>query len=242
MPWGAVAAAVVGAYSASQSNKAANKGAKGSEAAAQASIDEQRREYDQSRADQLPWLTAGSGALGQMNALNAGDFSSFHASPDYQFALKQGMDSLDSSAAARGGLFGGGHTRDLVNYGQGMAEQNYNNYYNRLQSMAGQGQTTASGLGALGANMATNIGNQYTNAATARNSAYGTIANNNSQAAAGFAGALNNAYQGYRAQQYTPTSGYGPYSSGYNYPSSSTSGYGDGYITPGGWSNAYGAG
>jgi hypothetical protein len=145
--------------------------------------------------DQMPWMQAGTGALGQMQALNGGNFSSFHESPDYQFALKQGMDSLDSSAAARGGLFGGGHSRDLVNYGQGMAEQNYNNYYNRLQSMAGQGQTTAAGLGTLGANMATNIGNQYTNAANARSSAYGQIANNNSQMAAGIGGAFNNWYQ-----------------------------------------------
>jgi hypothetical protein len=191
MPWGAVIGAVVSIYGASQQNKAANKGANAQERASQAAIDEQRREYDQTRTDQMPWLTAGTGALGQMGALNSGDFSSFHASPDYKFALQQGMDTLDHSAAARGGLFGGGHTRDLVKYGQGMAEQNYNNFYNRLQSMAGQGQTTASGLGTLGANMAQQIGAQYNNIGNARQSAYNQIGQNNAQAGAAVGGAIN---------------------------------------------------
>lgn len=184
MPWGAVIGAAVALYGNSQSNKAAKDGLKAQDRGTQAQIDEQRREYDQSRLDQMPWLTAGTGALGQMGALNAGDFSSFHASPDYQFSLKQGMDTLDSSAAARGGLFGGGHTRDLVKYGQGMAEQNYSNYYNRLQAMAGQGQTTATNLGTMGANMANQIGNAYQQQGANRASAYGQIGWNNSQTAA----------------------------------------------------------
>jgi len=195
MPWGAVAAAVVGAYSASQSNKAAKDGANAQAGASQAAIDEQRRQYDLSRQDMAPWLQAGGGALAQMQALNSGDFSSFHASPDYTFSFGEGQRALDSGAAARGGLFGGAHSRDAIKYGQGMAEQQYGNYYNRLQSMAGQGQTTATGLGTLGANMANQIGGQYSNMGNARASSYGQIANNNSQLAAGLGGMFNNWYQ-----------------------------------------------
>lgn len=176
MSWVAVAvgvgSAVVGAYGADQQSKAAGKGADANAQAQMYGIDEQRRQYDQSRTDMMPWLTAGQGALGQMQALNSGDFSQFHESPDYQFTFSEGQRALDQGAAARGGLFGGGNTRDTIKYGQGMASQQYNSFYNKLQSMAGQGQTTAGGLGQLGAQMAGNIQQGYGNIGAGRQSAY----------------------------------------------------------------------
>jgi hypothetical protein len=195
MPWGAVAAAVVGAYSASQSNKAAKKGADGQAAASQAAIDEQRRQFDLTRSDQAPWLAAGTDALGKQGAFLNGDWSGFMNSPDYKYALSQGLDTIDHRAAANGGLFGGGNTRDAIRFGSGLATQNADNYWSKLAGLSGTGSQTAQNLGALGANMATNIGNQYTNAANARASAYGQVANNNSQFAAGLGGAFNNWYQ-----------------------------------------------
>ena len=163
MPWGIAAAAVVGAYSANQQKNAANKSAKASQQAADAATAEQKRQFDLTRQDQQPWLQAGQGALTQMQALNSGDFSSFKESPDYQFAFDQGLQGLDRSAAARGSLYSGGHSADLMKFGQGLASQNYGNFYNRLAALSGTGQTTASGLGSLGANMATNIGNIWQN-------------------------------------------------------------------------------
>jgi hypothetical protein len=158
MPWGIAAAAVVGAYSANQQSKAAKKAAGAQSRAADAATEEQRRQFDLTRQDQQPWLQAGQGALTQMQALNSGDFSSFKESPDYQFAFDQGLQGLDRSAAARGSLFSGGHSADLMKFGQGLASQNYGNFYNRLAGLSGTGQTTASGLGGLGANMANSIG------------------------------------------------------------------------------------
>lgn len=183
MTWamvGAAAITVVGGY---MSNKEANKGN-------EASIDEQRRQYDQSRQDQLPWLQAGTGALAQMQALNSGDFSSFKQSPDYQFSYDQGMQALDRSAAARGGLYSGGHSADAMKFGSGLAAQNYNTFYNRLQSMAGQGQTTAGSLQTLGQNVANNIG-------AARQSSY----NNNAQTYGATANALAGLYGQYMGQR-----------------------------------------
>lgn len=187
MPWGALAAAVVGAGA---SMSSASKGAKAQEQASEAAIAEQRRQYDQTRSDQLPWLNAGGGALAQMMKLNSGDFSQFRQSPDYKWALEQGGEARASSAASRGMLFSGAHQKDMEAYGQGMASQQYNNFYNKLQSMAGQGQTTASGLGGLGQLMAGNIGNAYQNNANARSSSYGQQAN----AIGGLAAAGGNAF------------------------------------------------
>lgn len=195
MPWGIAAAAVVGAYSANQQSKAAKGAANAQTRAADAATAEQQRQFDLTRQDQQPWLQAGQGALTQMQALNSGDFSSFKESPDYQFAFDQGLQGLDRSAAARGSLYSGGHSADLMKFGQGLASQNYGNFYNRLAGLSGAGQTTAVNLGSLGANMAGNIGNNLQDAGRARASAYLSTGDTNSQLAAGLGGAFNNWYQ-----------------------------------------------
>lgn len=197
MPWGAVAAAVVGGV---MSNQAAKKGSKSQEKASQAAIAEQQRQFNLTRQDQMPWMQAGQGALGQMQALNSGDFSQFYSSPDYTYAREQGLGAIDSRAAARGGLFGGGNTRDAMKFASGLASQNYGNFYSRLQSMSGQGQTTASGLGTLGAEMASNIGAQYNNIGQARASSYQQQGDNWGQMAGVAGNAFGNWYQNNRTQ------------------------------------------
>jgi hypothetical protein len=154
-----------------------NKQASSQDKATKQTIAEQKRQFDLSRADQMPWMQAGSAALGQMQALNNGDFSKFYSSPDYQFALDQGMQGLDRSAAARGKLFSGGYGQDLTKYAQGMATQNYGNYYNRLAGLSGTGQTTATNLGSLGQSYANAFGNAQQNNATARSSSYANMGN-----------------------------------------------------------------
>lgn len=149
-----------------------NKAAGAQKDASKKAIEEQRRQFDLTRSDQMPWLQAGQGALSNLQKLNSGDFSAFTQSPDYQFALDEGFKAMDRSAASRGRLYSGGYGQDLTKYGQGLATQNYGNYYNRLAGMAGVGQTTASNLGQLGQNMANSIGNQYNQIGAARASAY----------------------------------------------------------------------
>jgi hypothetical protein len=197
MSWAMVAGAAITVVGGVISSKQANKGNKAAAAGQQAGIDEQRREYDQSRQDQLPWLQAGQDALGRQQAFLNGDMSGFENSPDYKFALDQGLKLSDRSAAARGSLFSGGHSADLMQLGQGLAQQNANDYWNKLAGRAGQGMTTAQNLGGLGANMATNIGNAYANIGQARQSSY----NNNAQLTAGAFGQMSNLAQNYLARR-----------------------------------------
>lgn len=197
MPWGAVAGAVIGGV---MSNQAAKKGAGASQKATDASIAEQRRQLDLTRQDQMPWLDAGKSSLAQMAALNSGDFSSFKASPDYQFTFDQGMKGLDRSAAKRGSLYAGGTDADRIAYGQGMASQQYGNYYGRLASLAGVGQSTASGLGGLGMGMANNISNALEANGRARASSYQQQGDNWAQLASG----AGNAWTYYRNRNKTP--------------------------------------
>ncbi len=198
MPWGAIAGAVIGGV---MQNQAAKKSAKASQQGGDAAIAEQRRQYDQSRTDQAPWMQAGAGALGQMQALNGGDFSSFKESPDYAWALQNGQEGMDRGAAARGRMYSGGYDADRMQFNSGIASQNYGSFYNRLQSMAGQGQTTAGNLGSLGAAMAGNIGNAQIGAANARASSYQQQGNNYADMAYAGGNAFGNWYQNRKASQ-----------------------------------------
>ena len=90
---------------------------------------------------------------------------------------QQGMDAAMGSQAARGLSQSGGALKELQNYGQGLASQEYGNAFNRfyternallnpLLSLSGRGQTSASESGQAGqqfgqqaANTLTGIGN-----------------------------------------------------------------------------------
>jgi len=172
MPAGWVAAA--GAlYGAVEQHNASNKAANASKNATNASIGEQQRQFNINQANQKPFLDAGQNAVAQQQNLLGGDFSSFHNSPDYKFALQQGLQGLDRSAAAHGSLYSGGHSADVLKYAEGLANQNYNNYYSKLAQMAGQGQGSAQSLGAAGQNYANNYGNlMMGNARNQTNSIY----------------------------------------------------------------------
>lgn len=53
------------------------------------------------------------------------------ADPSFQFRLDQGRKALEQSAAGKGVLRTGGTLKDLVNYGQNFASNEYGNVYNR---------------------------------------------------------------------------------------------------------------
>lgn len=195
MSWVAVAvgvgSAVVGGVA---QNNAADKAADAAKAGGDAAIAEQRRQYNLTREDFAPFREAGVDALGRQAAILNGDFSGFQNSPDYLFNFGQGVQALDQSAAARGGLFGGGHSKDLTKFGQGLASTHLNDYWSKLAGLAGQGYNSTSSLGSLGANMANNISGQYNNIANNRASSYLTQGQNN----AGMIGALGGGIaQGY---------------------------------------------
>lgn len=156
--WGAAIVAGGAIYSASKQAGAAKASGNASERAAQAAIDQSNQNYDRTKTNLDPYISAGSSAIGQMQALNGGDFSSFKASPDYQFTLDQGVQASDRGAASRGSLYSGGHSADLMSLGQGLASQQYGNYYNRLQGLAGLGQSSATSLGSIGTGNAAQVG------------------------------------------------------------------------------------
>jgi hypothetical protein len=198
--WGAAigAAAIIGS-GVMQSN-AAKKAGKQQAAAAQAAIQQTEQNYQRTAANLNPYIDAGSSALAQMQKLNSGDYSSFTASPDYQFSLNQGLQGLDRSAAARGSLYSGGHSADVLNFAQGLASQNYNNYYSKLAGLAQGGQNAASNLGSVGTGNAAAIGGYLTNSGNAQAEGYINSAN----ATSNMMGQLAGAYGMWKGNQAPP--------------------------------------
>ncbi len=111
----------------------------------------------------------------QPELISGPDASAFFESPDYNFAYDQGMRAVEQSLAKRG-LGGpndsGAAMKELTRFGQGLASQQFNNYRNSLASLAGIGQTATSQLGAMGANVAANVGAGQRAAGDARASSY----------------------------------------------------------------------
>lgn len=143
----------------------------------------QKENYDKASGNLSPFIQTGQGAnsllasfygLNGQAPLNEGALQSFYNSPDYKFALKGGSEALDNSAAAKGGVLGGNQIRAQTEYGQGLATQNLQNYFQRLSGMSGQGIQAGGILGQIGTGTgaqvgasANNIGNSTMAAGTA---------------------------------------------------------------------------
>jgi hypothetical protein len=198
-----IGGAVVGAAGSAYAGK---KAADAATESAQISTDATMRQYEQNRADMMPWRDAGLGALEQLKTGTAegGDFNrdftlaDFQKDPGYQFRMDEGRGALEGSAAARGGLLTGGTLKALSRYGQDYASGEYTNAYNRfnadrtqrfnrLSGLAGTAQTATRDVAQQGT-AATSAANEYgAQAANARGSQYVGAANAVNQGASSLA-------------------------------------------------------
>lgn len=193
-----VTSAVVGGLSANQAartqQKATESASAASQANTQAAIDAQERMFNRQVELQEPFRQTGLAAQNRLAdllgisgrtdmpgygyGLQPFTMAQYQTDPGYAFRLKKGIEALDKTAAARGGLMSGNQLRGVTQYGQDLASQEYQNAFNRfqtersnllnpLQSLAGVGQTStnaltsaAGGLGANAAQLYGNLGNQ----------------------------------------------------------------------------------
>lgn len=235
MPW-MLPAAIIGSslLGGEASADAASSAANASSRATEASIAEQRRQFDLNRADMAPWLTAGTESVNQLaqGLQPGGQFASAtpfnfqydqNQDPGYAFRLSEGMKALERTAAARGGLLSGNMLKGAQRYGQDMASQEYQNafnryttgfnantgernaLYNRLAGVSGTGQVAGQQLGAQGANMASNIGNAYMNNAANQGNAMMSGAAARQSA---YGGAANMLGRMYGSRSMAPSYGY----------------------------------
>jgi hypothetical protein len=177
------------------SASAAKYGADKQAEAAANSLAFNKQVYGDTLGNEQPYRTVGADAANSLNAglqdgsLTAaypgGDFHfdgvNLQNDPAYNFDLQQGQQAVQRSAAAQGGLVSGGALKDLNDYTQGYAsnqfqqsysnalaayQQSYNqfegqqaNKFNRLSSAAGLGQNAVTMTAASGQNAAANAAN-----------------------------------------------------------------------------------
>lgn len=192
-----VAAAVIGAgvlgagaavYTGSQAADA-QKSAVGSANALDQS------QYNQTRADQAPYRTAGYSALSRMSDLlglsgntAAEGYGSLNkpftadsvtTDPGYEFGRTQGLNAAQNSAAAKGGLYSGATLKALTQYGNDYATTKFddafnrdqttkNAEYNKLAGVSGTGQNATNQVDATGTQVAANQGSNLIGAGNAR--------------------------------------------------------------------------
>jgi hypothetical protein len=124
----------------------------------------QKQVYADNVARLNPWIQTGTQADASLAALyGAGggtpNYSAFYNSPDYQFAFQQGQNAVQNLLSSKGNLLSGGGLTALTNFGQGLASQQFGNYFNRLLSLSQVGQNAASSLAGNATSSAGQIGN-----------------------------------------------------------------------------------
>lgn len=185
MPW-AVAAAGVSAAGALGGGLLQSGTAKAGQAQAQ-------KQFDQQRQDLAPYRTAGLAPLQAQQdllGLNGQDaataaMGNFQQSPGYAFQMQQGLRAVDAGAAANSGARNGSVIKAEETFGQGLANQDFSNYYSRLAGLSTLGANAAAG----GAQTAQGAASAALGGANAQSSIYGNTFSSLGTAANGL---LNN--------------------------------------------------
>lgn len=241
MPIAAIAAPIVGGILGSRASgnaanaqvQAANHAADVQQQLGNRALQFQQDVWNQQQQNEAPFIQQGQSAVNALGQLlqqqplenwnqtwQAPTIEQARQSPGYQFQMQEGLKALQRSAAAKGNLMTGGTAKAIEQYGQGLADSNYQqvynralndyqtnygtwlNKYNQVASLAGLGQTANQALGAMGSNAADNnsrtslglgqqLGNDYMNAGNARASGYINSANAWNGALGGATNALN---------------------------------------------------
>ena len=136
-------------------------------AAAQAGIDEQRRQFDAMQALLKPYTEAGVPALEAQQAFlglrgpeaEAAAIDRISGGETFQALAGQGEEALLQRASATGGLRGGNIQGALAQFRPQLLSSLIEQQYGRLGGMTALGQRSAAGVGAAGMETGTNVAN-----------------------------------------------------------------------------------
>ena len=166
---GAVAGPVIGGLlGAGSQSSAANAAADAQTAASNASIGEQRRQFDALQKLLEPYVSAGTGSLSaQQNLLGLNGntaqqqyINSIKNGSQFQALQQQGQNSILQNASATGGLRGGNTEAALAQFSPQLLNQLINDQYSKLGGMTSLGQNAAAMQGNAGMQSANNISGQ----------------------------------------------------------------------------------
>jgi hypothetical protein len=159
MPEGATALVAGSSFlSSALQSRAAGKAAGQQADAAQAGIEEQRRQFDEMRKLLEPYTQAGQPALQGMQAMlglqgteaQQQAIAGVEQSPLLQALMRQGEEAMLQNASATGGLRGGNMQAALAQFRPQMLQEALDQQYARLGGLTALGQKSAAGVGAAG--------------------------------------------------------------------------------------------
>lgn len=115
----------------------------------------------------------------------------FQASPGYQYAVDQALSQVGQNASARGLLGSGAMLRGMTDRAQGMASQEYGNWWNRQNQLYGDYQNRLAGLagGPTGATEANQLGMNQAQLSAGMGTNLGSLFGN--QGSTGMGGIIN---------------------------------------------------
>jgi len=136
-------------------------------AAAQAGIDEQRRQFDTVQKLLKDYTEAGPGALAAQQELlglkgpeaERAAIERISGGETYKALAAQGENALLQQASATGGLRGGNIQAALGQFRPQLLSSLIDQQYGRLGGMTSLGQASAAGVGAAGMQTGTNVAN-----------------------------------------------------------------------------------
>lgn len=139
-------------------SRAAGKAAGQQVQAAEAGIEEQRRQFDRLQELLAPYVQAGQPALQAQQALlglggpeaQQEAIAGLESSPMFQALARQGEEAMLQQASATGGLRGGNIQAALAQFRPQMLARAIEEQYGRLGGMTALGQQSAAGVGAAG--------------------------------------------------------------------------------------------
>lgn len=165
MPIGAGIMAAGGIANSFIGSSASKKASSQQVAAQQAALALQQKMYGDAVGRAEPYINTGKGAmlsLGSLygigedgsfsfdNAMNPAALDAFRRSPDYQFAMQEGIRGLGFSNAAQGLLRSSEHLRSATRFAEGLATQNFGNYVGNLRGIAGMGLDATKSINSVG--------------------------------------------------------------------------------------------
>lgn len=131
--------------------------------------------FNQAPVTNAPPANSTTGGAGGYQSLprpggqqTAPDYSAFFKSPDYAFREREGQNALTAYLSRMGMANSGAAMNAAVERGQNLASSEYGNYFNRLASLSGIGQSATNQVGAAGQNYANSATNIYGNIGQAK--------------------------------------------------------------------------
>lgn len=157
--------------------------------------------YDQATGYFDPRLEQERAAMQRVNALlglPGGDGSDptavLRSTPGYQFMLDQGAQARERLASASGGLVSGNTLAALQEYGQGLADQTFNNYLAQVTGLQNQGVDNVL------AGLSVNRGNALADLRLGQGGARASGIEGSTAAVTGALGGMGNILSGWGAQ------------------------------------------